>query len=83
MPLFKTSSKSRTEKRRRSNRKSRKRRSMSVENLEGRRVFAAMFDGFQPTGVHEGHSNSFQSSIVWDASSGILTLDGTLGDDTA
>jgi Ca2+-binding RTX toxin-like protein len=56
---------------------------MSVEHLEGRRVFAAMFDASQPTGVHEGHSNSFQSSIVWDASSGILTLDGTLGDDTA
>ena len=83
MPLFKSSLKSRIEKRRRSNRKSRKHRRMSLEHLEGRRVFAAMFDAHHPTDVFEGLPGFTHSSIVWDASSGILTLDGTLGDDTA
>ena len=86
MTIFNLSLKSRFLKRRRSDRKLRNRqksRKVTFEQLEGRRVFAAMFDAHIPTSVSDVVSYSIYSSIDWDASTGILTLDGTLGDDNA
>jgi len=86
MTLSNSSFKSRFLKRRRSDRTLRNRqksRKVTFEQLEGRRVLAAMFDAHIPTSVSDVVSYSSYSSIDWDASTGILTLNGTLGDDNA
>jgi len=60
-----------------------KRRAILFEQLETRRVFAAMFDATLSKHFDNGISSASTGAIVWDASTGVLTLDGTSGDDTA
>ncbi len=61
----------------------RKRRRALFEQLEARRVFAAMFDATLSRHFDHGPLTSSSGSIVWDASTGVLTLNGTAGNDTA
>ena len=57
-------------------------RKILFEQLETRRVFAAMFDATLAKQFDHGIPASSFGSIVWDANSGTLTLDGTVGNDT-
>ena len=60
-----------------------RKRRVLFESLETRRVFAAMFDATLSNTFDQEVSRSGFDSIVWDASTGVLTLNGTAGDDTA
>jgi Ca2+-binding RTX toxin-like protein len=60
-----------------------KKRRVLFESLETRRVFAAMFDATLSNHVDHGPLTSNSGSIVWDASTGVLTLNGTANNDTA
>ena len=63
--------------------KSKKNRRAWFEKLETRRVFAAMFDATPARQFDDGGFSSNLDSIVWDSTTGILTLNGTAGDDIA